>query len=249
MERVGVMICLLVLLVAPAGCGCAKSTEADSNATAEGGPAGNKEASRASDGEAEGPAEAVFAFLEAVRTGDDAKANAMLTQLAREKTAELDMVVAPPGSETASFEVGEVELVPPEQTGADEETAHVACTWTDIDDDGEPHADEIIWALRHEPEGWRIAGMATKIFEDQPPLLLNFEDPEDMQRKQDLAEKEMERRARQDADEFAGERSTESTAADDADDEAQNDMADERPKAKPDREVRETQPKAKANRR
>ncbi len=105
MERVKIIICLWVLLLAPAGCNSKSETEVD--ATAQGTQTGNKHASAARD-DAEGPAEAVFTFLEAVRTGDDAKANEMLTQLAREKTSEIDMVVAPPGSETASFEVGEV---------------------------------------------------------------------------------------------------------------------------------------------
>ena len=48
--------------------------------------------------------------------------------------------------------------------------------------------------LRREPQGWRIAGMATKVFPDQPPLVLNFEDPADMQRKQDLVREEIARR-------------------------------------------------------
>ncbi|HVC98211.1 MAG TPA: hypothetical protein VND64_31360 [Pirellulales bacterium] len=245
MERVGVMICLLVSFVALAGCNN-KSTETESEATAQGTQSGNKLA-REDDGE--GPAEAVFAFLEAVRTGDDAGANEMLTQLAREKTAELDMVVAPAGSETASFEVGDVEMVPSEDPDENEETARVACAWTDLDDEGEPHADEIIWALRHEPEGWRITGMSTKIFEDQPPLELNFEDPKEMQRKQKLAEDEFERRARKDAEEFVGGHHGESAGPDEADDEAQDDMADDRSDEKPQREFLETKSKAKPNRR
>jgi hypothetical protein len=105
----------------------------------------------------------------------------------------MDMAVAPIGSDSASFTVGEVEL-PEEGNG---ELAHVASTWTDIDDDGQPRTDEILWVLRHEEQGWRIAGMATKVFEEEPPLLLNFEDPTDMRRKQQMAETEMERRARE----------------------------------------------------
>ncbi len=245
MERVGVMICLLALLVAPAGCtGCNnKSTEADPNETATATPSAKKGATGAIDGEAEGPAEAVFAFLEAVRTGDDTKAQAMLTQLAREKTAELDMVVAPPGSETASFEIGDVEMAPNEDTDENEEVVHVGCNWTDIDEDGEPHTDEIHWALRHEPEGWRIAGMATKVFEDQLPLFLDFENPQDMQRQQKLYEAEMERRARKNAEKFVDDQAGESTEADDA---AQDDVADDPPQEEPQREVRQTKPKAKS---
>jgi hypothetical protein len=134
------------------------------------------------------PEKAVHQFLEAVRLGNDATAGQMLTKLAREKTAEMQLVVAPPGSETAKFSVGEVEYLG--ETGA-----HVASTWTDIVEDGQAHTDTIVWILRKEPEGWRIAGMGTKLFDDAPPLLLNFEDPEDMIRKQRMAEEEMARRS------------------------------------------------------
>lgn len=149
----------------------------------------------------EAAAEVVRNFLQAIKSGDETVSNELLTPLARQKTAELDMAVAPMGSETASFTVGEAEL-PPEGDG---ELAHVASTWSDIDDDGEQHTDEILWVLRREDEGWRIGGMATKVFEDQPPLLLDFEDPIDMRRKQQLAEAEMERRAKLAAEESAGE--------------------------------------------
>jgi hypothetical protein len=136
-----------------------------------------------------GPDVAVYEFLEAVRTGDNEKSASMLTDLARERTAQMNLTVAPPGSDTASFKVGEVEVV-------SDELARVACMWTDGDEEGKPKSNEIIWVLRREPQGWRIAGMATKIFEDELPLLLDFEDPEDMIRKQQLAEEEIERRAR-----------------------------------------------------
>jgi hypothetical protein len=148
-------------------------------------------------------AKVVREFLEAIKTGDETTSNDLLTPLAREKTAEMDMAVAPMGSESASFTVGEVEL-PEEGDGA---LAHVASTWTDIDDDGQPRTDEILWVLRREEQGWRIAGMATKVFEDEQPLLLNFEDPADMRRKQQLAEAEMERRAREAAQELPEESS------------------------------------------
>jgi hypothetical protein len=136
----------------------------------------------------DGPDRAVAQFLEAVKAGNDAVAGSMLTKLARQKTTEMQLVVAPPGSATAVYQVGEVEFI-------GSEGAHVASTWTDIAEDGKPHTDTIVWILRRDTEGWRIAGMGTRIFEDQGPLLLNFEDPEDMIRKQRLAEEEMQRRA------------------------------------------------------
>jgi len=136
----------------------------------------------------EGPDAAVHRFLTAVRAGDDAKASAMLTPVAREKTIEHEMVVAPPGSDTATFKVGEVEMI-------GDEGAHVASFWTDLDENGAPHTDTIIWMVRKEPQGWRIAGMATRVFEDQPAVIMNFEEPEDMFAKQREIEEEMSRRA------------------------------------------------------
>jgi hypothetical protein len=158
--------------------GCSPSNEISPNHSAN---AGTKNAPLSGTAQ-DTPDQAVFDFLEAVRTGNDQQAAAMLTPAARQKTAEMQMVVAPPGSPTARFKVGQVEYVTPDKDGA-----HVWCTWTDVvDAEGHTRSDDIIWVLRHETEGWRIAGMVTKIYADQPPLILNFEDPEDMLRKQQL---------------------------------------------------------------
>jgi len=172
-----------------AGCSSSASTDGVAGDSAAANDASHTDAA---EGDGAGPAEAVAVFLEAVKNGEDDKANSMLTKLALEETAKMNMVVAPPGSESATFEVGEVELL----SEGDEQGAHVASKWTDLGDDGQPHTDDIVWMLRKEPEGWRIAGMATTVFEGEPPLLLNFEDPQDMQRKQQLAEEEMQRRMR-----------------------------------------------------
>ncbi|HEV3138010.1 MAG TPA: hypothetical protein VGZ26_08895 [Pirellulales bacterium] len=135
------------------------------------------------------PDRVIAEFLEAVRIGDDKKAGDLLTSLARQKTAEMQMVVAPPGSDTAKFQVQDVELVG--------DGAQVATDWTDLGADGRPHTDRIVWILRKGAQGWRIAGMTTKVFADQEPIILNFEDPADMLRKQQLAEDEIARRDRQ----------------------------------------------------
>ncbi len=135
----------------------------------------------------DGPAAAVYEFLEAVRSGDDATADQMLTTVARQKTQEMNMVVAPPGSDTARFQVGKAEILP-------DDRAKVDCTWTDRDIDGTIRTDEIIWVLRKETEGWRIGGMVATVFPDTDPVMLNFEDPEGMIRKQEEIKKEMDRR-------------------------------------------------------
>jgi len=195
-----------ILFGAIAGCSKTADSAATASKASESAGQGAAESSAADTG---GPSEAVAAFLDAVKNGQDAKANGMLTKLALQETAKMNMVVAPPGSDTASFEVGEVETL----SEGDEQGAQVASKWTDLGDDGLPHTDEIIWMLRKEPEGWRIAGMATTVFKGEPPLLLDFENPQDMQRKQQLAEEEMQRRLRA---ELNGAETGEASVADDA---------------------------------
>ncbi len=138
----------------------------------------------------DGPDRAVFDFLEAVRTGNDDKAAKMLTPLARQKVAEQHLVVAPQGTDTAHFEVGQVELLAPDG-------ARVSVTWSDLDENRKRRTDQVLWMLRRVPEGWRVAGVAAPVFEGEPPLLLNFEDPADMIEKQKMVREEVKRRAEQ----------------------------------------------------
>jgi ketosteroid isomerase-like protein len=168
------------LCAALAGWGCNQSSSLN--------PSGNQPAAAASAIQA-APDRIIADFLEAVRIGDDKKAADLLTPLARQKTSDMQMVVAPPGSDTAKFQVQDVELIG--------DGAQVATDWTDLGADGRPHTDRIVWILRKTAQGWRIAGMATRVFADREPIVLNFEDPADMLRKQQLAEEEIARRDRQ----------------------------------------------------
>ncbi len=137
---------------------------------------------------------AVVTFLDAIKRGDDAAASGMLTKVARAKTQELGLSVAPPVAPTATYSIRECELV-----GDDGDLVHVGTTWTDTDADGFTSTDNVVWVVRLDPEGWRVVGMAMRIFEDLPPLLLNFEDPEDMLSKQDMVAAELQKRAQQGA--------------------------------------------------
>lgn len=134
--------------------------------------------------------QAVVAFLEAIKRGDDAAARKMLTTTASAKTEELGISVAPPVNDTATYAVRDCEAI-----GDGGDLVHVATTWTDVDPDGFQSTDNVIWVVRLDPEGWRVVGMAMRVFEDMPPLLLNFEDPEDMLAKQAMVAEELERRA------------------------------------------------------
>ena len=133
------------------------------------------------------PEAATHQFLEAVRTGNDRTAEGMFTDLARERIKELKIQVAPKGSDTAKFEVAKAELL-----AAD--GARVPCKWTDIDKEGNARTDEMTWMLRKEPEGWRIAGMAAVIFENEDPLLLDFENPKETMQKLERLSEEIARR-------------------------------------------------------
>lgn len=174
-----VMSALLAVLAS--GCGKSAGTGQTSGAGSSGTVAN-------SSAQLTGPAAAVHDFLDALRSGNDEKASKMLTPAAREKTAALNRNVTPPASDTARFAIGKVEYI-------GDDGARVASTWTDIDEQAQQKTDEAIWVLRREPEGWRVAGVAAEVFPGEPPLLLNFEDPADMLRKQQWVREEIRRRA------------------------------------------------------
>ena len=145
------------------------------------------------------PAKASVAkILDAMKRGDEAAAKDMLTRVARAKTEEMGVSVAPPVPDTATFTIRDCEMV-----SETNDLAHVATTWSDVDETGSQASENIIWAVRLDPEGWRVVGMAMKIFEDTPPLLLNFEDPQDMIAKQEMVAEELTRRAAQASDQPA----------------------------------------------
>lgn len=132
---------------------------------------------------------AVAAFLDAVKRGDDAAARGMLTRVAAAKTAEMGISVAPPVPASATYSIRECEIV-----GDSDDLVHVATTWTDTDAEGFTTTDNVVWVVRLDPEGWRVVGMAMRVFEDMPPLLLNFEDPDDMIAKQEMVAAELQKR-------------------------------------------------------
>lgn len=186
------MLLLALVAVGAAGCGGPggseeSSTPGDARTETSAGPVESGGA-RTTSSEALGPAGAVAQFLDAVRRGDDEGAAIMFTPLAREKAAEMNIQVAPRGSDTARFQVGKVEYV-------EQDVARVESVWTDLDQDGALRTDEMAWMLRRAPDGWRVAGMAATVFQGEPPLLLDFENPEETLRKLDLLRQEIGRRS------------------------------------------------------
>ena len=112
----------------------------------------------------------VYEFLEAVRCGDTDSASVRLTPLALKRTSELDLNFSPPGSPTAKFSIGRVEMI-------ESDKAVVESTWSDLDADGQPNVEKITWALKLTDAEWRISGMAAEIGPDLPPVVMDFENP------------------------------------------------------------------------
>ena len=148
------------------GCGGASSESASATSGANAGQS-NSAQSAATNGSV---ADAVVnEFLEAVRVGDVKKSSGLLTPLALNRTNEHDLTVAPLGSATAKFEIGKTELI-------DSDKALVESVWTDVDVDGNPSSEELVWALRKSNQGWRISGLAIQVDGGQPQLI-DFENP------------------------------------------------------------------------
>jgi hypothetical protein len=129
------------------------------------------------------PDAVVAAFLNALRDGNDEVAEALLTTIARRETQEHELAVQPPGSPSARYEIGEVKHV---QGGV-----HVNSSWSESNESGEQSTYEIVWVLRQEPIGWRVAGMATAVNPTKPPIYLNFEDVPDLLQKWQQADAEL----------------------------------------------------------
>ena len=186
----GVLLAGLAVMVAGCGKSASTSPQGDTAGETNAQPSQVSESGNsppAAPARADTPETAIGQFLEAVRTGNDKVAEAMFSDVARERIKELNIQVAPRGSDTAKFEVGQAKYLDPDG-------ARVPCKWTDIDKEGNSRTDEITWMLRKEPEGWRVAGMAAVIFEGDAPLLLDFENPKETLQKLEKLREEVARR-------------------------------------------------------
>jgi hypothetical protein len=124
------------------------------------------------------PDQVVTVFLNALRSGDSPTTESLLTSKARQELAKHSLSVDVQSAPNASYQVRAAEIL-------DANGAHVKSVWTEKFDDGD-ETYEIVWALRRQPEGWRLAGMAMELIPGQMQFL-NFEDPQDMLKKKDDA--------------------------------------------------------------
>jgi len=171
--------------------GCSKPTETGTTQATPAAAASNP-TSTAHDNPSQTAKVVVTSFLEAIRKGDNDAATKLLTKVARQKAEETGRCVAPAANDSAKIEAQE-----PVYPTAEHDIAHVPTKWVDLDETGKPRTDKATWVCRLEPEGWRVAGFAAYVFEGEDPLLLSFEDPDDMLKKQNWLKEEITRRAKQ----------------------------------------------------
>jgi hypothetical protein len=132
------------------------------------------------------PADAVAHFYEALRLGNKDAIAGLLTDKARAETAKNGLGISSSGSGSLKYQLGETDYVTEQMDGA-----HVKSIWTETDEFGQLVDTEVIWVLRKQHNGWRVAGMATQVMEGQLPLLFNFEDPQDMLQKKAFVENQL----------------------------------------------------------
>ena len=192
----------VVLLITLAGLiyGCQPPAANEGGATDSGTPSSDSSAQASPAGmqrqlsviRRQDPVATVNEFLTALRAGDTATVTQMLSVKAQQATAAHNMAISPPGNPTAKFYVNPDDVLEP-----GDGTTLVLSNWTDVDANGVEQTYDVGWMLKRDNGGLAVTGMATRVFEDSPNLILDFEDPEGMMRERQKAEQEIARRRQQ----------------------------------------------------
>ena len=124
------------------------------------------------------PTDVVSQFLDQVRRGgDDSMAGTLLTERARSELKRVGLPIDPFGAPDAKYTVTRSEMVPGQDTAA-----LVHSVWSDPNEDGGSADSEVVWLLVQESAGWRISGMAIQTTPGEEPMLIDFEDGDEMLR-------------------------------------------------------------------
>jgi hypothetical protein len=132
------------------------------------------------------PDEVVVAFLGGMRSADSNLTAALLTAVAQQETVKHNWPVQPPGAPEATYQLGHVSYLDPNRS-----LAQVPCVWTEPDGEGGKLQFEVLWVLRQQQDGWRVAGFATEIVPGRPPVFFNFEDIASLKAAQEQAESDL----------------------------------------------------------
>ncbi|MBM4005147.1 MAG: hypothetical protein FJ295_17970 [Planctomycetes bacterium] len=120
------------------------------------------------------PEDVVQRFLEAAQERDRRVIEQLLTKAALRETVRAGLEIEPPGTPSTQYEIRSAEL-PSDNPRA----AYVEVRCSETDTQGHTDSSEIVWVLRKESRGWRVAGMSMPA-EDGSFLTWNFEEPADM---------------------------------------------------------------------
>ena len=113
------------------------------------------------------PGQAVSLFLEALRDSDEARTVNLMTSQARKAVDSSERVsFGLQDTQGIEFQVGETRYLPGKH-----KRAHVDVCWDGTD---------VVFALREQESGWRIAGFAAPLVPNGRLEYLNFEDPTEM---------------------------------------------------------------------
>ncbi len=175
--------CLFVLAIGAVQCGCSKQETASEPAAAT--------AAVAQTPEQASKAEAVVShFLDRIRRGgENHNAMTLLTDRAQSELQRIGQVVQPIGSPDAQFEVTRSTPMPID-VGVDGEQVTgrlVHCIWTEPatpDEAGEkspePQTYQVVWSVMLQDDGWKISGLVLEMSPNEPPMVLDFENGEQM---------------------------------------------------------------------
>jgi len=165
-------LALITVATLASGCGSSTSTttaDAKSNPTATGAAA--KATLNVADA-----TNVVAQFLDAIRRGGETGgANLLLTEHAQAVLKKIGRTVQPIGSPDAVFKVTRAEAVP-STPGA----ALVHSLWTEPVAEGKTESYQVVWALEQETSGWRISGLAMDLEPGQEPMVVDFENANQM---------------------------------------------------------------------
>ena len=112
-------------------------------------------------------------FLEAIRSGNSANAAAQLTPLAQQRMRAADMDFELLASNSASYRVGRVEMLEANE-------AIVESVWIEPDAEGKPQQENWTLALQQANGKWGILGIVAETGINQPPVVMDFENPGQM---------------------------------------------------------------------
>ncbi|TWU40292.1 hypothetical protein Q31b_36400 [Novipirellula aureliae] len=122
------------------------------------------------------PSDVVSQFLDRVRRGGETTdAGQLLTQRAQAELKRIGRTVQPIGTPDARFDVRQAAAIPNEPG-----SMLVQSIWTEPNSDGSLGQYEVVWAVHREQAGWRISGLAMEMNPGQPPIVIDFENGDEM---------------------------------------------------------------------